>query len=271
MKRQFIPFILVMLFATLLSSLSKANDNAVEHYEQRRTLFSGERRNIYFAYHIADDCSMYSLPNVQILKPPRHGKMVPIPEEDYPRERDEYEKCNTTKVLGLAAYYTPEQGFSGRDSFTTRFSYGNGIVEIAFDIEVVEKPKLDPTCNAVNQAYVATRNSPKYKDRIYELREDGTRALVAVIGGDPEKFAELNLQTGRWSAYDKAPILRLEDREYPKFSSCRLLDRQRTTEGKVAHYSVIWRKFPYRAESEVWISADTGLFLKTLRRYPDNG
>lgn len=114
MNRAFIPFILVMFAAISLSSFDKAYASYV------RTVFSGERSKIDFAYdfayHIDGDCSMYVSPSVQILKPPEHGKMESLREYGYPPEQGGFEKCSGNRVLGLASYYTPDEGFTGRDS-----------------------------------------------------------------------------------------------------------------------------------------------------------
>ncbi|MEZ2131875.1 MULTISPECIES: hypothetical protein [unclassified Sinorhizobium] len=273
MKRAFILFVLAMAAAISLPSLSKAEDS-VRPDQHRRTVFSGERRKIDFAYdfayHVEDGCSVYLSPSVEILKPPQHGKMEALHEYGYRPEQGEFERCDGATVLGLASYYTPDEGFAGRDSITARFSYWNGrIDETLFDIEVIEKPKPDPTCDAVNQAYLATRSFPRYNETIYELREDQTLRPYIVLYVDRDGGVQKNLVSGESQKFGK-PSTSLLDMDHPKFSSCRLLDQQRASEGKVDHYSGTWRKFPYSAEFEVWISADTGLFLRMLRSYPSN-
>ena len=131
-------------------------------------------------------------------------------------------------------------------------------------------PKEDPTCGAVNRAYVATFSIPQFTDTIHEVREDGTRRPFIVIWNTPTKAAARYVLSDKWEEFDR-PSTSVLDRDYPKFSSCQLVDQRHASEGKVAHYSAIWRKFPFRAESEIWISADTGLILRVLRRYPGNG
>lgn len=128
MKPIFPKLIVAISAAISLSACVTTDANGVRHNTAHRTAISGERTRVGFAYYIAPDCSVISIPSAKIVKEPQHGRIESVRETGYPRGTGERRKCNSTKVSGLAGYYTSDKGFAGKDSLTARISTGNGTV-----------------------------------------------------------------------------------------------------------------------------------------------
>lgn len=126
------------------------------------------------------------------------------------------------------------------------------------------RPKEDPTCRAVNYAYVATIGTWSYSKKIYNLKKDGTRKPYADIrvtrAGGYLKYAFGE----RWVEFDRSAWSTL-DRFGPKFTACKHIK-----DGKEIRYRATWHEFPFEASADIWISAKDKRFIKVIRRYSDD-
>lgn len=132
-----------------------------------------------------------------------------------------------------------------------------------------DERRLDPTCSEVNQAYLKTRSYPRYSEQIPLIREDGSAKPYII-------YVVTESEQRTWRAFDKKWIVTKRkihstwDRLLPKFTNCVLVSNDTVPESQELHYKVIWNYFPYRADSDVWISKEDGLLRRFRRHFPDD-
>ena len=127
----------ILAFGAALSSCVSTNADGVRQIKDHAVAVSGERTRIGHDWDLNPDCSMRTKPLVRVVEAPKHGRLAISQEDVFPTRKDG--KCNSTKVLGNAQYYTSDRGFVGKDSFVTRHSYGSGFVQdVTTEITVVK-------------------------------------------------------------------------------------------------------------------------------------
>lgn len=129
-----------------------------------------------------------------------------------------------------------------------------------------DEPWEDASCAEVNRSYLKTRAFPRYSVQMPLIREDGsTRTYRHMI------FIESELQS--WRVFDNKwirssrPLGKTWDRFIPKFTECRRIGEETNSDEKLIHYKVTWNKFPYVADTDIWISQDSDLLHRLRRHY----
>lgn len=71
-------------------------------------------------FDLNPDCSVAGTATVRLLDPPMHGTMIVKPGRFYPNfpKQDQRYSCNLRPRPGIAGFYRPVPGYTGRDSFT---------------------------------------------------------------------------------------------------------------------------------------------------------
>jgi len=139
MRKAFLLSIVAMSFNAVLAGCTTVTADGLTRYEKNVSVASGERTRLGVAFLINPDCSMTAVPEVRIREAPKHGKVESVRELAFPNGKGEYKKCNGTKVPATVGYYTPDEGFVGKDRVVVRTSYKNGVVdEGVLNITVVE-------------------------------------------------------------------------------------------------------------------------------------
>jgi hypothetical protein len=125
-----------------------------------------------------------------------------------------------------------------------------------------EAELLDPTCTAVNEAYVNTHKGYYYRELIHQPFKRGeTKAYIEIIYTAANIFQRYS---GR-PTWQKSGIPEIEPYER-RYTSCTFVDSL-----KGAHYYANWHKPGYLASAEVWLTQDGKKLAKVVRRYPPEG
>jgi hypothetical protein len=92
------------------------------------TVVADKASQIKFIYSLNPDCSNADEADTRITKNPQHGKVEITPGEGFPNfpESDIRHACNTKKVPGHRVMYTPEAGYTGKDTMQMEFIYPLG-------------------------------------------------------------------------------------------------------------------------------------------------
>ncbi|QND14021.1 hypothetical protein HB775_09130 [Rhizobium leguminosarum bv. trifolii] len=139
MKKAFIPSVTAICVGAALASCTTTGPDGLSRHQKNITAASGERTKLGVAFSLNPDCSAKAVPEVRIREAPKHGKVESLRELAFPNGKDEYKKCNGTKVLATVGYYTSDKGFVGKDRIVVRTSDKNGQVdEGVLNITVVE-------------------------------------------------------------------------------------------------------------------------------------
>jgi hypothetical protein len=122
----------------------------------------------------------------------------------------------------------------------------------------------DLSCNAVNDAYLATFSARRVTVKTYGLMADGSMKLH-----DEARYSEFGLYeklsvSNRWLRRYLG-TLRTFDDHGPIFTSCKLLPTAASEGTSGLHYSATWNSFPFSAAYEVWVSPYSGRSVKTVR------
>jgi hypothetical protein len=136
-----------ILAATLVGF---GGSQAVEHGTQ--LVRPGTPTIFEHASELSRDCSELDVPKIEVLKPPKHGRIHIFRAKLYPdgfRSDNPRYKCRKMKVRGTQAQYTPDRGYYGEDSVTIRihYLYGDGEIrqnsnlDIKTDFIVGGRPK----------------------------------------------------------------------------------------------------------------------------------
>jgi len=130
-----------------------------------------------------------------------------------------------------------------------------------------KSPKTDPSCSAVNKAYLQTRSAGAYSETWYRVEKGGKLKLHsefrATYMGGSYKLAAAD----KWLESDR-PLPKLLDRYAAIFERCKPLSRKSDKAAIVRRYSTLWHDFPYEAAAEVLIGPD-GRISKIFYRYLD--
>ncbi|MCA1440662.1 hypothetical protein I6F07_10595 [Ensifer sp. IC4062] len=129
--------------------------------------------------------------------------------------------------------------------------------------------KEDVSCKAVNRAYLKTKNGPFYSAVLYNVKADGTLKAHQEIRVMESLVYERYSFSAKWQRYSRADVSTVEE-QGPVWNSCKLLPQQENATPQINRYSAIWRHFPYRAISEIWISSEDGRLLSVKRHFPDD-
>ncbi|TCL73940.1 hypothetical protein [Rhizobium sp. BK251] len=127
----------------------------------------------------------------------------------------------------------------------------------------------DPSCVDVNYAYVATRSSKFYSEKLYDFRSDGSVKQIAEMRIDDETIYHRELRKAKWRRFDRTEWSTL-DRFGPRFSSCEFLGEFKERGKMVKRYKATWHLFPYAAYSDIWILSAGKRLLKLKRRSVDS-
>ena len=131
-----LPVAILALGAALSGCVTKDADG-IWQKKDLSIVVSGERTRIGRDWDLNLDCSVRAKPLVRVLGAPKHGRVETTQEVVFPSRKDG--KCNSTKVLGNAQYYTSDRGFIGKDRVVTRHSYGSGgVQDVTSEITVVK-------------------------------------------------------------------------------------------------------------------------------------
>lgn len=124
----------------------------------------------------------------------------------------------------------------------------------------------DPSCEAINNAYIATGEAPEFTVSLSQLKPDGTLKPYAEIRvGDSKAYVKRAISS-KWLQVGR-PFSSTFDSYGPVFTVCRLIGHELIHGDATDHYSATWHSFPYSASYEMWISAGNGRAIKVLRDY----
>lgn len=133
---------IAILAVVALAAGSFVPAQAAESFRRQtvsKTVVSGIRTKLAQNTHIDRDCSLVDVPFTRIVEKPKHGRLEIARERVFPNSKGEYARCRTVKVMGLVAYFTAEAGYEGKDRFTLRAPYGDGMVEdVTFSVTVLK-------------------------------------------------------------------------------------------------------------------------------------
>ncbi|MCS4091833.1 hypothetical protein [Rhizobium sp. BK176] len=174
------------------------------------------------------------------------------------------------KLLKVIRRYPPDKKEFPFSTVISTFDYNAQAAKRPNDASIVTRGVRtnDPTCDAVNTAYVKTRRSREYSEVIYEVDEDGSLDALREIRITKTKQFEKHPLASSWSTYDPDNWT-IVDRDGPKFSDCSFGEEAKLGSEQATHYTARWHKFPYVADIDIWVSGKDGRTMKTLRRYDD--
>jgi len=98
-----------------------------------QSIEAGKTTNVYHASELHRDCSVLSIPDIEVTSHPKHGTLrvfrTKLRPSGYKPDNLRY-KCRTRLVDGIAVEYTPDPGFTGTDkmALTTTFHHVTGEV-----------------------------------------------------------------------------------------------------------------------------------------------
>ncbi|SIQ03668.1 hypothetical protein SAMN05880590_101917 [Rhizobium sp. RU35A] len=129
-----------IMVCTSLAGCVTAGPDGVATYAIHKKVVSGEKTFIGNFWKLAPDCSSAGVPQIYVLTPPKHGKLVFVNEKRFPAAaRGDYKKCRTVKVDMMVGYYTPNPGYVGEDDLKFRMSAQDGrIGDAAVKIDVLK-------------------------------------------------------------------------------------------------------------------------------------
>jgi hypothetical protein len=127
---------------------------------------------------------------------------------------------------------------------------------------VDEKPApVDPTCTEVVAAYDRTINTPRYSYWISQVKPNGRR-IRALDARVIDRATFTRPHCGQWR---RAPLSidHITTDPEPLFQSC----IQISSAAKEAHFAAKWHRGIRTIPIEIWLSPQTGRFLRTIRDY----
>ncbi|MER9417667.1 hypothetical protein NKI95_17005 [Mesorhizobium sp. M0306] len=133
-----------------------------------------------------------------------------------------------------------------------------------------ERPRPDPSCLDVNNAYRQRNRPPHYSTMTYQVKDDGSlKPFYAFRVVKDNSYTKYSF-SDKWLAHGQ-PYFSIMDRMGPKFTSCKLMGEDSSVLGKLLHYSATWHSFPYTAAAELWVTQHNHRLMKLVRHYPDTG
>ncbi|CCM79546.1 hypothetical protein [Rhizobium mesoamericanum] len=174
------------------------------------------------------------------------------------------------KLSKVIRRYPPDKKEFPFSTVISTFDYNAQAAKRPDDGSIVTRGVLknDPTCDAVNAAYVKTRRSREYSEVIYEVEKDGSLDALREVRVAKTKQFEKHPLARSWLTYDPDSWTAV-DRDGPKFSDCSFGEEAKVGSEATTHYTARWHKYPYVADIDIWVSGEDGRMMKTLRRYDD--
>ncbi|WFU86333.1 hypothetical protein QA644_14470 [Rhizobium sp. CC1099] len=174
------------------------------------------------------------------------------------------------KLAKVIRRYPPDRKEFPFSTVISIFDYNAKKAQRPDDALVVarEIPKNDPTCDAVNAAYVKTRQSREFNVSINKVKEDGS--LEPYVEGRFTETEGVNIyaHSRRQQRFDRNNWSTV-DQHGPKFTDCTFVESTKIGSEPAKYYNARWHRFPYSANSDIWVSDIDGRMMKTLRRYDD--
>ncbi|MDR9772638.1 hypothetical protein RJJ65_08215 [Rhizobium hidalgonense] len=102
---------------------------------------SGERTKMGQSYNLNADCTAATMAKIKLVQAPAHGSVEFVNEKifsHYPTGAPQI-RCNSRKSPGVSEYYTSNSGYSGKDMYKVRVSYGEGTIkDVTVNINVIK-------------------------------------------------------------------------------------------------------------------------------------
>lgn len=115
--------------------------NGVQISEDRSRALSGERTKMGQSYNLNADCTAATMPKIKLVQAPAHGSVEFVSEKifsHYPTGAPQI-RCNTRRSPGVSEYYTSKSGYSGKDMYKVRVTYGEGTIkDVTVNINVIK-------------------------------------------------------------------------------------------------------------------------------------
>jgi len=93
------------------------------------TTLSGKAIRVnYRTDTINPDCTTYSQSILRVSQPPQHGRVQIVRSRVFPNfpANNVRSACNQRRVTGLVAFYNPQRGYVGTDSFGLEYFTSTG-------------------------------------------------------------------------------------------------------------------------------------------------
>jgi hypothetical protein len=145
------------------------------------------------------------------------------------------------------------------------FDYADGRDVLIFSADP-EASTLDLSCAEVNRVYAATRASPFYSEKFYDVRSDGTHVQLAEQRFIDKMQYSRGVRTWRISPRMENP---LTGDEGPRFRSCSLVAEQQDNGKTLRQYNGVWRQYDAIADVSVWLTSEDQRTIKVERRFRD--
>lgn len=135
--------ILIPIFSVTLGlSGCVTNKDGVQVSQDQSRALSGERTKMGQSYNLNADCTAATMPSIKLVQPPAHGSVEFVSEKissHYPTGAPQI-RCNSRKSPGVSEYYTSNSGYSGKDVYKVRVSYGEGTIkDVTVNLNVRKK------------------------------------------------------------------------------------------------------------------------------------
>ncbi|KKZ87183.1 MULTISPECIES: hypothetical protein [Rhizobium] len=116
------------------------NAGGVLKSEDQSRALSGERTKMGQSYNLNVDCTAATIPHISLVQPPSHGSVEFVREKVFSNYKESQRvKCNSKRSPGVAEYYTSQSGYSGKDMYKVRVSYGEGTIrDVTVNINVIK-------------------------------------------------------------------------------------------------------------------------------------
>ncbi|MGF6178881.1 hypothetical protein [Ensifer sp. 4252] len=137
----------------------------------------------------------------------------------------------------------------------------------ATDVSAETGAYLDPSCSVVNRAYSNARATEVYGGQIFEVKSDGTYALMREYRFRKKSTFSRWVNGQLWNEKPRVdpPLLYSSG---ARFTSCRLIKGPTSSE-EGSHYTAKWYGAPYRGKVELWLTSDESKLRKILATYDD--
>ncbi|MBB2683527.1 UNVERIFIED_ORG: hypothetical protein GGD47_001099 [Rhizobium etli] len=135
--------ILIPIFSVTLGlSGCVTNKDGVQVSTDHSRAVSGERTKMGQSYNLNANCTAATMPSIKLVQPPAHGSVEFVSEKIFSHYSTGAPqiRCNSRKSPGVSEYYTSNSGYSGKDMYKVRVSYGEGTIkDVTVNINVRKK------------------------------------------------------------------------------------------------------------------------------------
>lgn len=131
-----------ILFVALGLSGCVTTKDGVQISEDHSRALSGERTKMGQSYNLNADCTAATMPSIKLVQPPAHGSVEFVSEKIFSHYATGAAqiRCNSRRSPGKSEYYTSNSGYSGKDMYKVRVSYGEGTIkDVTVNINVRKK------------------------------------------------------------------------------------------------------------------------------------